>query len=385
MLETLLSLWLLPPALCLGYLMLLALFGLRLREPEAITGEAMPWQFHVLIPVHNQEDSINALIDSLQLLDYPAEQMRIIFIADHCDDSTAHIIRGRGMLVTDRWTGARGKQAVLAEAVQALLPEMGRWDALVVLGGNSVVDPQFLNEVAKMLDAGHPVIQGNAGIHNHDASIFTRLNHVNISVTNRLKELARTQAGLTCRLRGHGMVFHADVLRTLDWDSAIPADDDDMLRTLILNEQRAVWAHQAHIDRVIDDKPPSPQQERKRWAGQSGKFNRKAIRKLAGRSLRRGDVIAFDLMIEQLLLSYSTQLAMILIGLFASVALLGPDHLLTLVYSIVTCGFFGYFALGCHLERVPFGNFFTFFFSPIFIARRLWGKLGGLAGARGWD
>lgn len=385
MLETLLGLWFLPPALFLGYLSFLALFGLRVREPEAVTGEALPWRFNILIPAHNEEASINALIDSLQKLDYPSDQVRLMFVADHCSDSTVDIIRGRGIEVMDRQSGPRGKQAALADGVHVLLPHMGRWDALAIFDADNIVDPQFLREAAKMLDAGHPVVQGNTGIHNREASVFTKLNHVNFSVTNRLKELARSQAGLTCRLRGHGMVFHADVVRGLNWEASSLVEDAETLLELVLSEQRAVWAHNAHVDSVIPDTAQSATAQRKRWAGGKSELTKHAVRHLAGKAFGSRDIVAFDLMVDYMMLSYAMQLGMIMLGLGGSAVLLGLDHGLTLAFGILASGFLGYFALGCHLERVPLGTFFTFFLSPVFILWRMWVHVASLGGAKSWS
>ncbi len=388
MLETLLILWLLPAAFSIVYLLLLARFGLRLPRacpalPFRTSGEDSEWRFNIVVPAHNEEAAIGVLLDSLQALDYPAEQLRLLVVADHCDDDTVALVRGRGVAVIDRQSGPRGKQAALADGVQQLLPQMGERDALVVFDADNIVDRRFLIEAKRLLDAGYPVVQGNTGIHNRDASIFTRLNHVNFAVTNRFKELARSQAGLTCRLRGHGMLFRTDVVRTLDWQATSLVEDAETLLKLVLSGQRVVWAHRAHVNSVIPATAASATAQRKRWAGGKSELTKHAVRHLLKKALT-GDRVAFDLMIDYLMLSNAMLLGMIMVGLLSSLALFGPEHALSLAYAALGLAFLGYFSLGCRLERVPLGSFFTFLFSPLFVLWRMWVQLASLGGAKSW-
>src|SRR5690348_15340916 len=83
---------------CLGYLVptLAGLF--RRRTPP----RAPTHTFAILVPAHNEELTLPAALQSLAVLDYPPELMRVCVVADNCTDGTASVAREAGSECIER-------------------------------------------------------------------------------------------------------------------------------------------------------------------------------------------------------------------------------------------------------------------------------------------
>ena len=60
-------------------------------------------KFMAILPAHNEENVIQALIESLNAQDYPKDSYDIFVIADNCTDRTAEIAEKCGAIVVKRF------------------------------------------------------------------------------------------------------------------------------------------------------------------------------------------------------------------------------------------------------------------------------------------
>ncbi len=265
----------------LAYQSIRAYWGLRV--PARAAGSERV-SFGVLVPAHNEESAIGALIESLQGVRYPDGLLHVLFVADHCDDRTVARIRASGFECLDRQEGPRGKPASLAEGLDWLAERHGnKLDAVAFFDADNIVDPEFFHQAAAALDAGHPVVQGHVGVQNWNATVFSRLNYMNAVVENRLEELARSQFGVSCNLRGHGMVFRREVLQRVPWQSKSMVEDQDMLVRLVLNGLRVFWAEHARVRSVLPETTKDAAAQRRRWAGGRSTIMGEAVKTLFGK------------------------------------------------------------------------------------------------------
>jgi cellulose synthase/poly-beta-1,6-N-acetylglucosamine synthase-like glycosyltransferase len=58
--------------------------------------------FIILIPAHNEALTLPALLASIQQLIYPKDKLKVIVIADNCNDNTPFIARNSGAIVFER-------------------------------------------------------------------------------------------------------------------------------------------------------------------------------------------------------------------------------------------------------------------------------------------
>jgi len=359
-----------------------AFWGLRVPAPchgdETI-------RFAVLIPAHNEEAVIHHLLASMRAVDYPKDCLHVVFVADHCTDTTVGRIRAAGFFCLDRQDGERGKTPSLAHGLDWLRNQAGMdFDAVAFFDADNFVQPQFFHQASCQLSAGAAVVQGHVGVSNWNDSLFARLNYMNSVVENRLEELARSQAGLSCHLRGHGMVFRKAVLEQLPWHAATLVEDQEMLVQLVLAGYRVVWAEHARVDSILPVSTKEAATQRRRWAGGRSAILGSSIRALWRRWRLTGDPVALHLMFDFLLPSHAVQLSLVFLTvLIAAVAVpLTPGPLTAAILLLFL--YFGYFLLGNRLSGVPWRTFLSFLLAPGYILWRTWIYLTSLKGVARW-
>lgn len=376
--------WLLLIALAILFLYQAgrACWGLRTPPPSASDEQL---RFGVLIPAHNEAAVIDQLLVSLRQLDYPPERLQVVFVADHCTDATVARIRAAGYTCLDRQEGVRGKTPSLVHGLDWLRAQAGvDFDALAFFDADNRVHPQFFHQISGPLNAGAAVVQGHVGVHNWNDSLFARLNYMNAVVENRMEELARSQAGLSCHLRGHGMVFRKQVLEQLPWQATTLVEDQEMLVRLVLAGYRVVWAEHARVDSVLPVSTQEAAVQRRRWAGGRSAIQGSSIRTLWARWRLSGDPVALHLLFDFLLPSHAVQLSLV----FLAVLLGAVASLLTswpLAAALLLLGlYFGYFLIGNRLGGVPWRTFLSFLWAPGYILWRTWIYLTSLKGVARW-
>ncbi|SHN36079.1 glycosyltransferase family 2 protein [Rhizobacter sp. OV335] len=358
------------------------LWGVRAPAPLAPRRDK---RFGVLVPAHNEEGVLGPLFASLARVDYPRERLAILFVADHCTDATVAEIRAAGFDCLDRQSGARGKTASLAEGITTLEAKHGEaLDAVAFFDADNLVDPLFFQQAAAGLHEGHAVLQGRVGVHNWQATLFSRLNYMNAVVENRLEELARSQAGWSCNLRGHGMVFRRDVLQRMPWHSDTMVEDQEMLVKLVCSGQRVHWLEHARASSVIPETAKEAAAQRRRWAGGRSAIVGRSVRALWARFRASGDGAALNLLIDFLLPSHAVQLSLLFVAIVVAAAVCGFASWQFLLAFALLPAYLLYFIAGNLLSGVPAKTFLDILWAPAFIAWRTWIYLTSLSGVKRW-
>lgn len=355
-----------------------------LRAPPACRGDENI-RFAVLVPAHNEEALIDQLLASLRAVDYPKERLRVVFVADHCTDDTAARVRAAGYTCLERQDGVGGKTPSLAHGLNWLRAQHAvDFDAVAFFDADNIVHPPFFRQIACHLNAGAAVVQGHVGVHNWNDTLFSRLNYMNAVVENRLEELARSQAGLSCNLRGHGMVFRKQLLEQLPWHADTLVEDQEMLVRLVLAGQRVVWAERARVDSVLPVSTKEAATQRRRWAGGRSAILKSSIRALWGRWRNTDERVALHLLIDFLLPSHAVQLSLVFLAVLLAAMAIPLTPWLFIAAVVLMCLYFGYFLVGNRLSGVPWRTFLSFFWAPGYILWRTWIYLSSLKGAARW-
>lgn len=369
-------------ALMWAYQAARALWGLRAPRPLAGRDDIF---FGLLVPAHNEEGVLDPLFASIKALDYPREQLAVLFVADHCTDATVAQIRAAGFDCIDRQTGERGKAGGLAEGIERLLAWHGRrLDAVAFFDADNLIDPGFFRQAAAGLAAGHDVLQGHVGVHNWDATLFSRLNCMNAVVENRLEELARSQAGLSCTLRGHGMVMSRQVLQQVPWSADTLVEDQEMLVRLVCGGRRVHWLEHARVASVLPATAREAAAQRRRWAGGRSAIVKSSLRALFPYWRATGSPGALHLMIDLLLPSHAVQLSLVFLAIGLSALAPGIGSWPFGLSVAVLAAYALYFFVGNALSGMPARLLLDVLSAPAFVAWRTWIYLTSLGGARRW-
>ena len=355
-----------------------------LRAPAPLIGRDDRF-FGVLVPAHNEEGVLEPLFASLNAVNYPAERLAILFVADHCTDATVAQIRAAGFDCIDRQSGERGKTSSLAEGIGRLLEQHGdRLDAVAFFDADNLVDAEFFRQAAAGLEQGHPVLQGHVGVHNWDATLFSRLNYMNAVVENRLEELARSQAGLSCNLRGHGMVMSRAILQQVPWHAGTMVEDQEMLVRLVCSGHRVHWLEHARAASVLPATAKEAAAQRRRWAGGRSAIVRSSVRALWQHWRKTGQASALHLLIDFLLPSHAVQLSLMFMAILATAIVPGVGHWPFWLALALLPAYLLYFLAGNWLSGVPARLALDVLYAPAFIAWRTLIYLSSLGGAKRW-
>jgi cellulose synthase/poly-beta-1,6-N-acetylglucosamine synthase-like glycosyltransferase len=160
-----------------------------------------------LIPAHDEEAGIAACVESLHAQTRRPD--RIIVVADKCTDRTAQVALQRGAEVWTTVANDRKKAGALNQALDRLLPTLGRDDLVLAMDADSWLAPRFIEVAERNLTHGVGAVGGNFyGAVNHGLLRRMQCNEY----TRFARETSRKQAKAWV-LTGTGTLFRSQALR----------------------------------------------------------------------------------------------------------------------------------------------------------------------------
>jgi cellulose synthase/poly-beta-1,6-N-acetylglucosamine synthase-like glycosyltransferase len=221
------EIWFLLPILYLCIVSVAAILAARHRTKVDIhTGDKLI-NFAILIPAHNEESTIDTLLESLSYLAYPKDHYTVYVVADNCTDNTAKLARAVAhVIVHERFDDAkRSKGYALSWLLQKLEEEQLQYDAYVVLDADSVVEPNFLQSMAKELAQGARILQARGTVLNVAEAPSATLRWIAMTLMNHVRPLGRNALGASSTLTGNGMCLCRAALIDHPWQAYSIAED----------------------------------------------------------------------------------------------------------------------------------------------------------------
>ena len=248
------------------FLWFLAILALR-AKPPAKGGAASEHFFAVVVPAHNEGESLGPTLESLKALDYPKEQVVIYVISDNCTDqgATEACARRAGVEVWVRTDPQKkSKGYALAWAIPKILDKP--YDALVIVDADTLVDSHLLKAFSKKLQQGREVLQCYYTARNPDASWRTQLVTYAFSLINGVYQSGLDRIGLGAHLRGNGMAFSRSLLMRMPWQAASLAEDLEFSWALRLQGVAGHFVSEARVyGELVASQHKGAQSQRKRW------------------------------------------------------------------------------------------------------------------------
>ena len=369
-------------AVGLGYYYLLLVASLPRRQTTR--SDLLPKRsFAIAIPAHNEEAVLAETIRLLRTQHYPSHLFDIFVVADHCDDNTAQIARRNGAIGYQRSEEPRGRKAyALQWLLERILAREKQYDALVVFDADSRVDPEFLPVMNQALTQGGPVLQGKHVIAHSEESLFSRLAAVDMRLNNLLRNQARHNLGLSCRLMGDAMCFVTEVIRRHGWPADSLGEDREYGLYLLTQGIRIGYVPQAVSFGQAAPGWKEASTQRLRWYGGVFQIQKKFALKLLRLGLRKRDWAALDQAAELLLppLSALALLAVSLAGIQGVWFSLRPLFPLPVSIGFVLAWVLFPF-LGLWIDGAPASAYRALVHVPFYLLWRLW--LGFWARVRG--
>ena len=251
----------LPTLAATAYLLLLTLNS---GEFVAPTGSTLT-RFDVVVPAHNEAAGIARAIKSLQAIDYPADRVRLIVVADNCTDDTARHAEEAGARVLVRQEPERrGKGYALEYAYSFVLAEAIA-DAVVVIDADTEVSANLLRAFATRFEAGADAMQAEYAVRNGVESWRTRLMVVALSLFHTLRSLGRERLAVSCGLRGNGMAFRCALLRDVPPRAYSLVEDVEYGIALGLAGIRVQYVAEAIVRGDMPATAAASESQRERW------------------------------------------------------------------------------------------------------------------------
>ena len=279
------------------YYMLLAVCGTWHPKEKKIT--TPKHKFAVVIPAHNEEAVLGALLDNLKQLKYPDELYDIYVIADNCTDGTAALAKEHGAHVFERVNQELvGKGYAMDWVFPKIFALNKNYDAFCVFDADNLVHLDFLMEMNSRLCKGQKVLQGYLSAKNPTDTWVSGTFAIAFWTINHLWHLGKYNLGLSTALGGTGMCIASDIIEKYGWGCECLTEDMEFSMKCLTYGIRTCWVHDAII---YDEKPltfMASWRQRKRWA--QGQFDcaGRYIPRLLKEGIRRKNIMILDGIIQ---------------------------------------------------------------------------------------
>lgn len=350
-------------------------------------------KFAIIIPAHNEEKVIEKTLRSALQVNYPRELFDVIVVADNCTDQTAKIALQSGAIVFQRTDATRrGKGFALNWIIPQVLERLPApgYAACVFVDADSVMMPQFLEEMNKSLHAGHRVIQSSDLVLDNSNSWRVQLMLVAFALQNYVRQLGKSRLGFSILLKGNGMCFVADVLRTLKWDDASLGEDLDMGVDLIRRGEKIHFNPDAVVYALMPEQASSATTQRIRWEGGRFASMRSRVPTVLKEAWKKKSLVLFEAAVD----AAFPPLALLLVG--AGVFMLSNGLFLYFGWFANSAFFWGWCLviammavhciLGLILAKVRLRNLLALLYVPRYIVWKLRVYISMAAGkaSKGW-
>jgi cellulose synthase/poly-beta-1,6-N-acetylglucosamine synthase-like glycosyltransferase len=298
------ALWIVavPAAAASLYVLVMTLLSASLPP---LAPSARRLRFEVIVPAHNEESVIANVVRSVKAVDWPADQFKVVVVADNCTDATAAIATAEGAHVMQRFDQEnRGKGYALDFAFKASRAR-GWADAVVVIDADARVSENLLESYARRFERGEHAVQVHYGVSNTDASWRTRLLSIAKAAFHIVRSRARERLKLSCGIRGNGWAVTHELLDRVPFQAFSLTEDLEYGISLGLAGYRVAYADEAHADAEMVSGEKDSRKQRQRWERGRFALMRMKTLPLLRETLRRKSMVTLDLALDLLVLPLS--------------------------------------------------------------------------------
>lgn len=351
------------------YLAGLAGAALFARPTERDRSRPPARRFGILVPAHDEETVLPALLGAVDRLDYPRSLYEVIVMADNCSDATARIARERGARVLERTDlSQRGKGHALRWVLDHLLPE-ARHDAFVILDADSRPAPDLLVHLDLALQDGARAAQAYSAVGNAADSWRAALMAGDLALVHMLRPLARQVLGASAGLQGNGICLTRELLLAVPWDAVSVAEDQEYHHRLVRAGVRVVFVPRAVVFTVMQTTMGAARAQELRWEGGRFDLARCHVPGLLRDAWRRRSWQSLDLALDLLTPPFALlALGTAVIGTMRGIGwAAGGSGTAAALWGLLLAVQAFYVLAGCALARVPARTYAALaFYGPLY-------------------
>jgi 1,2-diacylglycerol 3-beta-glucosyltransferase len=198
----------------------------------------------VLIPCHNEEDVVDALVAAMAGLEYPRGRLQVILIDDGSKDRTGELLDRRSegdsrISVLHRPPQSGGGKS---GALNFAMPHV-RGDVVVVFDADHRPHPDVVWRLARhFADPRVGAVQGRCRIHNGAMSPIAELVEIDYLAGYLVNEFGRDAVHRLPAYGGANCAVRVESLRALGgWNERSVVEDTDLTLRLVLEGQRVCY------------------------------------------------------------------------------------------------------------------------------------------------
>jgi len=308
------------------------------KNPRPVGDPRVPIRrLAAVIPAHNESLNIANCVESLAgcMCPQALTAFDIVVVADNCTDDTAIVARKAGARVIERIDQTRrGKGYALSYAFDRLAAET--FDAFLVIDADTIVEPNLLAEVVKLLEGGVDGVQTRYGVLNPEASIRTRLMNTALMAYNVLRPRGRERLGLSVGILGNGFALTSVTLAAVPYDAHSIVEDLEYSLRIVRSGRRIAFADGTTVRAMMPSAGRGVETQRARWEG--GRFSMLAQNAPGlAREILHGRLELIEPLLDLLLLPLAFQV--MLLAITATIPF-APAR----IYALI-----GLLLVGCHI------------------------------------
>lgn len=224
----------------------------------------------ILIPAHNEERVIGALLQRMTEINYPQNKLEVIAIVDASTDQTGAIAdsyakNSKLIKVLHRGPeiGGCGKPAALNDALKKATGEI-----IIIFDADYIPHPDLISKlVAKFEDPKVGAVQGRPVVLNEPENVITRLNALERIGGYKVDQQARDLLGLIPQFGGTVGGFRRNIITQLGgFDESMITEDTDLTFEIALAGYQIRYADDAECYEEAVASWSAYWRQRQRWA-----------------------------------------------------------------------------------------------------------------------
>jgi cellulose synthase/poly-beta-1,6-N-acetylglucosamine synthase-like glycosyltransferase len=250
-----------------------------------------------IIPARNEQAVIAKLIDSLLRQRYPRTLFDVYVVPNNCTDNTRKVALDAGAKVLDIDVEVHSKGEVLRWAFEKLLNGETQYDAFCIFDADNVVDGGFFQATNNALAAGYGVAQGYRDSKNPDDNWVAGCTSIFFWFMNRFFNHARFALNMSASLNGTGIMFSADTIRKIGFDTFTLTEDQEFTGICAQYGVKIGWMEEAI---TYDEQPISLRDsfvQRRRWGAGTLQCFKRYRKELAQAVRKRRSLDALDVLV----------------------------------------------------------------------------------------
>jgi cellulose synthase/poly-beta-1,6-N-acetylglucosamine synthase-like glycosyltransferase len=322
-------------------------------------------KFILLIPAHNEANTLPALLESIARLEYPVEYKEVIVIADNCTDNTAQIAKEANITVYERKTTIKSDKTQALRFAADIFSSL-HFDAekiVLIIDADCKLSVNYLYGIAEELinKPDLDVIQSHRIVGNQNDSDVCLLDAASEALRQKINSGTRNWLGLENYLYGLGTGFRLPLFVEMTrLDQLVFADDKAWKAHLNSRKIEVGYAPKAVVAYTACTLANNFQVQRLRWVTGHYDMIKRFYVSMFTQSIRRLNLSQLDFSLSIITLPRSFLMLFCFVFFVISIALPYYSFCPSWIWAMNFVFFFIYVALGLHtIESTKYSTIFT--------------------------